>query len=552
MKRLSIFLFSFLLSFAAFAGGIVTNTNQSASWVRTMVRDASVGVDAVLYNPAGLTRLDDGFHIQFNHQTVVQPREINAGYAALNEQTYEGVAQAPFFPSFYAAYKKGKFVVWAGFAVVGGGGSAEFDKGLPDFERGIADLKGVLGATNYSADIYLKGTSAYFGLQAGVSYKINDMISVGVGGRYLMARNTYEGHIKSIMANAAGGDMVKVQDYATDAAAKLAGAANSTGALKTAVGGNGALTIAQLKLNPATAASATALGAGVPASVLAQYGVTSADALTLDEVQAGYTSASAGMTDLAAATGDKELDVKQDGNSFTPIISVDISLLDGDLGIALKYEHKTPLEIKNDVTKDDFGMFVVDEELPAEMPSFLSVGVRYKVSEKLRIQAGFHYYMDLSAKYGNRDDAGEFVTNDGEKTFEGEKMAYLTANSYELALGAEYSLSDMLTLSAGYLYATQSANAVYQSSMSPRLNSSTIGFGGAAKITDRFCLELGFSYSMYNEGDKTFTYSNTPAGVTGTSITESYKKTAYIGSLGLTYRFGGVAKTKTETETETE
>jgi len=30
-----------------FAGGIVTNSNQSAYWVRTLVRDAAIGADAV-------------------------------------------------------------------------------------------------------------------------------------------------------------------------------------------------------------------------------------------------------------------------------------------------------------------------------------------------------------------------------------------------------------------------------------------------------------------------------------------------------------------------
>ncbi len=45
------------LAAMAFGGGIVTNTNQSAAWVRTMVRDASTDADAVYFNPAGLIKL---------------------------------------------------------------------------------------------------------------------------------------------------------------------------------------------------------------------------------------------------------------------------------------------------------------------------------------------------------------------------------------------------------------------------------------------------------------------------------------------------------------
>jgi len=55
-----------------FAGGIVTNTNQSAAWVRWLVRDASLGIDAVYYNPAGLTKLDNGFHLSLNNQFIFQ------------------------------------------------------------------------------------------------------------------------------------------------------------------------------------------------------------------------------------------------------------------------------------------------------------------------------------------------------------------------------------------------------------------------------------------------------------------------------------------------
>ncbi len=45
------------------AGGIVTNSNQSAAYVRMLARDASTSIDAVYYNPAGLTKLDRRAHV---------------------------------------------------------------------------------------------------------------------------------------------------------------------------------------------------------------------------------------------------------------------------------------------------------------------------------------------------------------------------------------------------------------------------------------------------------------------------------------------------------
>ena len=52
MRKVSILFLAAVFSVnLLFAGGIVTNTNQSAAWVRWLVRDASLGIDAVYYNP---------------------------------------------------------------------------------------------------------------------------------------------------------------------------------------------------------------------------------------------------------------------------------------------------------------------------------------------------------------------------------------------------------------------------------------------------------------------------------------------------------------------
>ena len=48
-----------------FAGGILTNTNQSAQFVRMLSRNASTQIDAVYFNPAGLTNMKDGLHFSY-------------------------------------------------------------------------------------------------------------------------------------------------------------------------------------------------------------------------------------------------------------------------------------------------------------------------------------------------------------------------------------------------------------------------------------------------------------------------------------------------------
>ncbi|HOU31478.1 MAG TPA: aromatic hydrocarbon degradation protein, partial [Bacteroidales bacterium] len=62
MKKLLTLLIAVVVPGILIAGGLVTNTNQSAAWVRMPSRNASTSIDAVNYNPAGLMKLENGFH----------------------------------------------------------------------------------------------------------------------------------------------------------------------------------------------------------------------------------------------------------------------------------------------------------------------------------------------------------------------------------------------------------------------------------------------------------------------------------------------------------
>ncbi|MCX6224545.1 MAG: hypothetical protein NTV01_07300 [Bacteroidia bacterium] len=515
-----------------FAGGIVTNTNQSAAWVRTLVRDASINIDAVYFNPAGVARLADGFYVEVNNQTISQTRTITNNYPLLKNAKYEAAVSAPFFPSAFVAFKKGNFAVHAGFGVVGGGGSAEYKTGLPSFEMGISDLKVKLasaGVTDYSSQIYFKGSSTYIGIQLGATYKINEFIAVGYGARYIMATNTYSGYIKSIQINPGGGPLMRADAFFTGRATALKPAVDGTNYLVTA--GAGAYTFAQLQgAGQITATQRAQLEGGLLALGYPQAAI---DAMNMNTAYATYNGAYNQMLGGAAQTADKEVDVTQEGTSITPIVSVDLSMLDGKLGIALKYEHKTPLELTNATVVDGSGMFPDKVVVPSEMPALLSVGVRYSISDKFRTQVGVHYYMDRAAKYGKMDPVTKaYVTNGTEVTFsDGTKGAYLDGDSYEAGISFEYDVVKMLSVSAGYIYASQSPSNYYQTDMSYSLNTNTIGFGAALHLIDRLEVNLGFLNTWYTGADKTFK--------SGTiNVIESYKKTTYLFAIGLGYRFG--------------
>ena len=53
-QRWAVCAFAALTAHAAMAGGLLTNTNQHVAFNRMMSREASIGIDGVYYNPAGV------------------------------------------------------------------------------------------------------------------------------------------------------------------------------------------------------------------------------------------------------------------------------------------------------------------------------------------------------------------------------------------------------------------------------------------------------------------------------------------------------------------
>ncbi len=187
-------------------GTIITNTNQSVQYLRLLNRNASLRLDAVYYNPAGVVHLEDGFHLAIHNQTIFQTKTVRNAFPLLNNAEYVGDVEAPIFPSVFAVYKKDRFSLSFGFGVNSGGGSADFKTGLPSFEIPVSLLPGLVSffgipTTAYSADIAFSGKSFYLGFQANAAYAINEVFSLAAGVRYITANTKYEGELANIMIN---------------------------------------------------------------------------------------------------------------------------------------------------------------------------------------------------------------------------------------------------------------------------------------------------------------------------------------------------------------
>lgn len=417
MRKIFTFIAGILITGSLLAGGLVTNTNQSAMFTRLQNRNTSTSIDAAYFNPAGLATMEDGFYASINNQVIGQTKTVNSTYTYLKgapSVDYVGDVSAPRFPGVYVAYKKGKLAFSGGFNPIGGGGGAEYKTGLPSFEMMIADLKPLLSnmgltTTNYSADIFFEGTSVYFGYQANISYQINDMISAAVGARYVSAKNTYNGHIKSVMIN------------------PLHPVANPTAAMVSA--------------------------------------------------PAFFTTI--GLPTYAALTADREVDVEQTGSGFAPILSVHVKPIE-NLNASVRYEFQTKLELTTKVNDNKGGgIFTDGSKLVADMPAMLAVGVDYKLMDKLMLAYTFNMYFDqnndydgsetvdqdqidknfleygLGAEYGISDklrvSAGWVATSTGVNDDYQNDQRYST-NTNSFGAGFGYRINDMIDLNVGGQY----------------------------------------------------------------------------------------------------
>lgn len=503
---------------AAHAGGLLTNTNQSASFVRNLSQNANIDITSLYPNPAGTAFLSDGWHMSFNVQSAYQTREIDTTFPLFQLNTndhsathnFKGEASAPVIPSFQVSYNKGKWSVNAAFAITGGGGKCEFDKGLGSFESLYsgklyqqipaavnalvnqqvgAVLPGMVQGnvsqalvgmgipqqyadmiaattqttynvnsqmTGYSLDAYMKGRQYYFGLTLGATYKFRDNLSGFFGVRGVYANCNYNGFVQDVSANYA---------YTVD------------------------------------------YNYIVPANAALKFPGTEGNGQLADQ----------GTQDLA--DNSLALNCDQTGFGLTPIIGIDWRI-NNHWNLAAKYEFKTRMRLNNTsemnaMAKEQaaqegnvLAQFADGKSVAEDIPAVLSYGVQYSPIEAVRLNAGMNIYFDKNAtKYGNKHEL-------------------IDDNATEILAGAEYDITDWLTLSASYQKTAYGLSDAYMNDLSFNLSSNSIGAGVRVKATKRCSIDAGYMQTFY--GDRTVT-TKTAAG----DKTDVYNRTNKVFAVGV-------------------
>ena len=402
-----------MVSNSTFAGGILTNTNQNAAFLRNPARDAVIAIDGVYSNPAGIAFMPQGFHLSISWQAAWQKRQIDATgqmfqlNGGATDKYFEGVAKAPVIPSIQAAYViNDKWSVSAQFAVGGGGGKCEFENGLPMFEELVygALVQGVAASpqlpagavvSKYAMNQSLIGKQYFYGFQVGGTYRLADNFSVFGGLRGVLANCAYEGAITGI-----SGDVTFV--------------------------------------HPVAGTSVTMPG--------------------------------------AATSTDLTLDCSQSGFGITPIIGLDWNLGKLNLAAKYEFRTKINLEndANNSANVDAMMAAYKDgNKVRSDIPAILTLGAQYQFTDAVRVMGGFHYYWDKKAQgtpIKNGDNTWEanlgieWDVNDkvllslgGQRTqygFDDTDMSDINFNisSTAICVGGAYKFSEKMKLNVGYMH----------------------------------------------------------------------------------------------------
>ena len=447
----------------AWAGGILTNTNQSIDFLRNPARDGAIGLDGVYSNPAGVAFLPNGLHLGLNWQYAHQTRTITSTNPLFTlgkknggqqTKTFEGVADAPVIPSIQAAYNTDDWSLQFNFSIPGGGGKCEFDHGLGSFESvvgNIANMLQPLGAQGYDMDGYMQGKQYYFGFQLGAAYKINPNLSVYGGLRLLYGDASYKAKISNIMVNTAGG-YVDFSSFMQQATATIDG-----GISKLQAG------IAQLE--------AAGMDANAQKAQLAQLKGTQQALAPLQKYNEGVN-----------------LKCDQTGLGIAPVVGIDYKV--GRLNLAAKYEFKTQMKMKNNSTVNEaseipaVNKFRDGEKVDEDAPALLAVGAQVELKDNWRLNLGYHHFFDKDANwYGN-----------SQKLLDGDTNEFLA--------GVEWDVNDRLTVSLGGQLTRYGLSDEYMNDMSFVVDSYSFGFGANYKVSDAVTLKAAYFQTNYEDYDR--------------------------------------------------
>lgn len=497
-------------SSATFAGGLLTNTNQHVAFNRMMSREASIGIDGVYYNPAGVVFMGEGSHLAINWQAAWQTRTINNDYKLftnnVNNPTtprdFKGKAVAPVIPSFQYAYNKDRWSLQGNFALTGGGGKCTFDNGLGSFEKIVSETAmgaiGLAGAIDYAANkilipgsinpdgtinkdkfkpmftsdkafgnkgdysfnSYMHGRQYYFGLSAGAAYKVTDNFSVYAGLRGIYATCNYYGYVEDIKVG--NMPLYQVLDPSKENSANIELSCDQSGFGFTPML---AVDYKTGRWNFSAKYEFKTRMRLKNKSVNKLPSIGNLDDNLKNQMNKLFTG-----TFMAAGMPQEQAMIKAEQASQA--VLADQTVVATTAGLKQQFDSKI---------NEALGEYADGKKIAGDIPSLLTVGVGYSPIDELRINVGFHWFDDYNAtSYNNRN---KLLKKRG---------------TLEFNAGVEYDVTKKITVSTGWQNTNYGLTDEYMDDKSFVVGSNSVGLGGVYHITKKLDFSVAYFHTFYN------------------------------------------------------
>lgn len=534
-------------SSATFAGGLLTNTNQHVAFNRMMSREASIGIDGVYYNPAGVVFMGEGSHLAINWQAAWQTRTINNDYKLftnnVNNPTtprdFKGKAVAPVIPSFQYAYNKGRWSFQGNFALTGGGGKCTFDNGLGSFEKIVSETAmgaiGLAGAIDHAANVllvpgyvrpdqtidrdkfipmftsdkafgnkgaysfnsYMHGRQYYFGLSAGAAYKVTDNFSVYAGLRGIYATCNYYGYVEDIKVG--NMPLYQVLDPSKENSANIELSCDQSG-----IGFTPMLAVDYKtgRWNFSAKYEFKTRMRLKNKSVNKLPSIGNLDDNLKNQMNKLFTG-----TFMAAGMPQEQAMIKAEQTSNK--VLEDPTVVATTAGLKQQFDSKI---------NEALGEYADGKKIAGDIPSLLTVGVGYSPIDELRINVGFHWFDDYNAtSYNNRN---KLLKKRG---------------TLEFNAGVEYDVTKKITVSTGWQNTNYGLTDKYMDDKSFVVGSNSVGLGGVYHITKKLDFTVAYFHTFYNHVKTSETVTLAP-GVSNTYNSDyTRNNNAFAAGVNITF-----------------
>lgn len=534
-------------SSATFAGGLLTNTNQHVAFNRMMSREASIGIDGVYYNPAGVVFMGEGNHLAINWQLAYQTRTIKNDYKLftnnVNNPTtprdFKGKAFAPVIPSFQYAYNKGRWSLQGNFALTGGGGKCTFDNGLGSFEKIVGETAmgaiGLAGAIDYAAnkilipgsikpngtinedkfkpmftsdkafgkkgsysfDSYMHGRQYYFGLSAGAAYKVSDNFSVYAGLRGIYATCNYYGYVENIKVG--NMPLYQVLDPSKENSANIELSCDQSG-----IGFTPMLAVDYKtgRWNFSAKYEFKTRMRLKNKSVNKLPSIGNLDDNLKNQMNKLFTG-----TFKAAGMSPEQAMIKAEQASQA--VLSDQNVVATTAGLKQQFDSKI---------NEALGEYADGKKIAGDIPSLLTVGVGYSPIDELCLNVGFHWFDDYNAtSYNNRN---KLLKKRG---------------TLEFNAGVEYDVTKKITVSTGWQNTNYGLTDKYMDDKSFVVGSNSVGLGGVYHITKKLDFSVAYFHTFYNHVKTSETVTLAP-GVSNTYNSDyTRNNNAFAAGVNITF-----------------